>query len=71
MVTHDLDFIAEHADHIGLLFDGTIVAESPTHDLFAANSFYTTTASRIGRDIWPGAITFEEVAACLKHSQNS
>lgn len=71
MVTHDLDFIAEHADHIGLLFDGTIVADAPTHDFFAANSFYTTTASRIGRDIWPGAITFKEVAACLKHSQNS
>lgn len=71
MVTHDLDFIAEHADHIALLFAGRIVATGTTHEFFAANSFYTTTASRIVRDQWPQAITYAEVQTCLNQKSSS
>ncbi|WP_127849237.1 ABC transporter ATP-binding protein [Lacticaseibacillus hulanensis] len=70
MVTHDLDFVAQYADHIALLFDGEIAASAPTHEFFAANSFYTTTANRIARDYWPNAITLEEVEACLQKTNS-
>ncbi|MDR1953077.1 MAG: ATP-binding cassette domain-containing protein [Clostridiales Family XIII bacterium] len=61
MVSHDIEFCAEYADRCALLFDGAVVSEGAPRDFFAGNSFYTTTANRMCGDLFPGAVTAEEV----------
>lgn len=64
MVSHDIEFCARYADRCGMFFDGGIVSEGTPEDFFAGNSFYTTAANRIAREVFPEAVTWEEVAAC-------
>ena len=65
MVSHDIEFCAKYADRCALFFDGNIVTESTPKTFFSGNSFYTTSANRIARDVLPKAITPEDViAAC-------
>ena len=65
MVSHDIEFCAKYADRCALFFDGSIVAEAGPRTFFSGNSFYTTSANRIARDVLPEAVTPEDViAAC-------
>ena len=65
MVSHDIEFCAKYADRCALFFDGNIVTEAEPRTFFSGNSFYTTAANRIARDILPEAVTPEDViAAC-------
>jgi energy-coupling factor transport system ATP-binding protein len=66
MVSHDIEFCAEYADRCAMFFDGGIVSEGEAETFFTGNSFYTTTANRIAREFFPGAITWEEVAECIR-----
>ncbi|MBD2846838.1 ATP-binding cassette domain-containing protein [Paenibacillus sp. IB182496] len=61
MVSHDLEFCASHADRCGLFFDGGIVTARETRNFFAGNRFYTTSANRMARHLYPQAITIEDV----------
>lgn len=61
IVSHDAEFCAEYADRCALLFDGAIVSEGAPREFFAHNSFYTTSASRMARDIVPNAVTAEDI----------
>ena len=61
MVSHDVEFCAKYADRCALFFDGNIVTESEPKTFFSGNSFYTTSANRIARDVLPKAITPEDV----------
>lgn len=47
MVSHDVDFSAEHADYCGLLFQGQIANLEPVNQFFCENYFYTTSVHRI------------------------
>ena len=62
MVSHDIEFCAEYADHCAMFFDGDIASIGTPREFFAGNSFYTTAANRIARQWAPEAITWEEVA---------
>ena len=65
MVSHDIEFCAKYADRCALFFDGAIVTEAAPRTFFSGNSFYTTAANRIARDVLPEAVTPEDViAAC-------
>lgn len=65
MVSHDIEFCARCATHCALLFDGGITAWGAPEDFFAQNSFYSTAACRMARDLVPGAITPPQlIAAC-------
>ena len=65
MVSHDIEFCAKYADRCALFFDGSIVTEAEPRTFFSGNSFYTTAANRIARDVLPDAVTPEDViAAC-------
>ena len=57
LVTHDLEFAAQYCDRCGLLFDGKIVAEDNAVEFFSHNRFYTTTAARLTRGFFSGAVT--------------
>ena len=65
MVTHDVEFAAENADRCALFFDGEILSADVPTAFFSENSFYTTAANRMARQLWPDAVTCEQViAAC-------
>ena len=65
MVSHDVEFCAEYTDRCALVFDGVIVTEGPPRAFFSGNSFYTTSANRMARDLLPEAVTAANViAAC-------
>ncbi len=65
MVSHDVEFCAEHADRCALFFDGNIVSEGRPREFFSGNSFYTTSANRMARSLLPEAVTARDVmAAC-------
>ncbi len=65
MVSHDVEFCAQYAGRCALFFDGSIVTEDAPRAFFSGNSFYTTAANRICRDLLPEAVTAEDViTAC-------
>lgn len=66
MISHDVEFVAEYADRVGLFFEGNIVTNKETREFFAGNSFYTTAANRMARQFFPKAVTGRDVVKCLK-----
>ena len=65
MISHDIEFCAKYADRCALFFDGNIVTEAEPRTFFSGNSFYTTAANRIARDVLSDAVTPEDViVAC-------
>ena len=65
MVSQDIEFCAKYADRCALFFDGNIVTEAEPRTFFSGNSFYTTAANRMARDVLPQAVTPEDViTAC-------
>lgn len=67
MVTHDLEFAAQHATRCAMLFQGMLTSQGTPQQFFQENFFYTTTINRMVREVLPGAITKEEVleACCV------
>lgn len=66
MVSHDIDFTAECSDRCAMLFNGEILSCSKPRDFFQKNRFYTTNASRIGRDIIPNAVFTDDILKALE-----
>jgi len=62
LVSHDIEFCAQHAHTCALMFDGQVITQAPARQFFAGNSFYTTAANRIAT--W--AITCEDVLLFLQ-----
>lgn len=66
MVSHDIEFCAKYADTCAMFFDGNVVTENSPDKLFSGNSFYTTSANRMSRHIFPNAVTNEDVINLCK-----
>lgn len=49
LVSHDIEFCAQTADRVCLLFDGETATVQKTADYFTGNEFYTTAAARIAK----------------------
>ncbi len=64
--THDLDFCAEHARTVALLFDGAVAAQAPTRAFFSGLGFYTTAAALVSRPMLADAITVGEVVGLCR-----
>ena len=60
-ITHDMDFIAETADDVTLIFGGKAVSSLPVRQFIMQNSVYTTAASRIGRGYFDKTMTDSEL----------
>ena len=60
-VTHDAEFAAAYADRCAFLFDGEIVSTDTPNVFFAGNTFYTTAAHRISKDIFDNAVLCGDV----------
>ncbi|MCL1982051.1 MAG: ATP-binding cassette domain-containing protein, partial [Clostridiales bacterium] len=65
IVSHDVEFCAEHSDRCALFFDGSVVSTGSTREFFSGNSFYTTAANRMSREVLPAAITVRDVVTSL------
>lgn len=61
MVTHDIEFAAEHADRCAMVFDGDVVSVDAPRPFFSGNSFYTTASNRMARALFPDAVTCQDV----------
>lgn len=61
MVSHDIDFCAEYANEIAMIFDGAIVSSGDPVTFFSQSNFYTTVSGRMSRNICPKAITPDEI----------
>lgn len=69
LVSHDIEFCAEYADVCSLFFNGQTVAEGAPHQFFSGNSFYTTCANRMSRELFANAVTAKDVIElCRKNS---
>jgi len=65
MVSHDIEFCAEHADCCALFFDGNIVSANEPRAFFSGNSFYTSAANRMARELLPDVVTPNDVVSAL------
>ncbi len=68
IVSHDVEFCAQHTDFCAMLFDGRIASVKASHSFFEQNRFYTTAAARMAKDIVDGAVTKEDIIKCLKNA---
>ena len=71
VVTHDVEFAATYSTRCALMFDGQLMSEGGPCDFFAGNRFYTTDANRIASEVFPKAITCEEVIALCRKLQSA
>ena len=68
MVSHDLEFCADHAHRCIMLFDGEMQCENTPRAFFSDNRFYTTAAHRMSGHRLHQAVTVKDVvAACGGH----
>lgn len=61
MVSHDIEFCAKYSHRCMMFFNGEIVSENSPRNFFASNSFYTTSANRMSRNIIKDAVTVDDV----------
>ena len=61
MVSHDVEFCADYADHVSMFFDGQVLTTDTPRRFFGQNSFYTTAANRMSRCIFRNAVTAQDV----------
>lgn len=66
MVSHDIEFCALYCDMVSMFFDGSIVTTAPAKKFFEGNSFYTTAANKMTRDIINNVVNVEEVIKLCK-----
>ena len=69
MVSHDVEFCAEHADLVGMFFDGQLLTMDTPRRFFGSNSFYTTAANRMSRCVFSGAVTAADVAGLIRQNR--
>ena len=61
MVTHDVEFSAEHASKCAMFFDGQIVSIDTPREFYCGNHFYTTAANRMCRHLFKDVITTNQL----------
>ncbi len=69
-ITHDMDFIAETADDVTLIFGGKAVSSLPVRQFIMQNSVYTTAASLIGRGYFDKTMTDSELISSAVSRKN-
>lgn len=70
MVSHDIEFCANYAHRCALFFNGNVVTSNTPKKFFSGNSFYTTVANRMCRQVFKNAVTCEDVIKLCKMNQN-
>ena len=71
LVSHDVEFCADHADLVSMFFDGQILTTDTPRRFFGQNSFYTTAANRMSRCVFRNAVTASDVAALYRKNREA
>ncbi|MCL6635797.1 MAG: ATP-binding cassette domain-containing protein [Peptococcaceae bacterium] len=66
LVTHDVEFAAEYAGRVVMLFDGQVACDGPKHPVLAGSLFYAPQVGRLFRNIDGGVLTFREAVEKLR-----
>lgn len=67
LVSHDIEFCAQNATSISMIFNGSLSTPTTPRDFFSNNTIYTTAASKMSRHMFNNAITDDEVVRlCLE-----
>lgn len=69
MVSHDIEFCAAYGDTCAMFFDGSIVTSCAAKEFFMGNSFYTTVANRMARNIFPETVTVKDLIDACKRNK--
>lgn len=70
MVTHDVEFAAAVSSRCAMFFDRELTSVDPPQEFFCDNTFYTTAANRIARQMYDGVVTCEDVVdLCRKNGR--
>jgi energy-coupling factor transporter ATP-binding protein EcfA2 len=67
-VTHDVEFAAEYACRVVMLFDGRIACDGPKHMVLGSSMFYAPQISRLFQDVDNSVLTFREALEKLRFS---
>lgn len=67
LVTQDVEFVAEVADRVMLLSEGTIVAEGNPQQVLSGNLFFSTQMSRLFRGIDDTVVTLKQAEEALTY----
>lgn len=68
LVTHDVEFAAEYAGRVVMLFDGQVACDGPKYTVLASSMFYAPQISRLFRDTDTHVLTFRDAVEKLKPS---
>ena len=71
LVTHDVEFAAVVADRCAMFFDGKITTVLKNREFFVANTYYTTAARRLTKDLLADAVTVDEAAKILVRNRRA
>ena len=69
IVSHDIEFCAEHASRCAMFFDGEIISEDGPHDFFKDNNFYTTAAAKMSRSTFTNTVLCKDVIELCQQNQ--
>ena len=61
LVSHDIEFCAEFSDRVSLLFGGEFLTTSSPRQFFNGKNFYTTSSSKMARDIVDNAVLTDDI----------
>jgi energy-coupling factor transport system ATP-binding protein len=70
MITHDIEFAAEHSQQVVLLDDGVIVAQGSPQEMLTRGLFYATQVGRAFRGIDPRVVTIAEGVRVMQALQD-
>lgn len=68
LVTHDVEFAAEYADRIVMLFDGQIACDGPKHAVLGSSMFYAPQIGRLFRGYDDSVLTLREAVDKVQFS---
>ncbi|WP_031514707.1 ABC transporter ATP-binding protein [Desulfofalx alkaliphila] len=66
IVTHDIEFIAEYAGRVVVIFDGEIVADGDKQQVLNNSLYYAPQLNKLFRGFCQGVITFQDALKLLK-----
>lgn len=60
LVTHDVEFAAEYASRVIMMFAGRVVSDGARHETLGQSVFYSTQIGKLCRGFSDGILTFDE-----------
>jgi energy-coupling factor transport system ATP-binding protein len=66
VVTHDVEFAAEYAGRVIMMFDGMLVCDGPKSRVLGTSMFYAPQMARLFKDFAGGVLTVKEGLAKIR-----